>query len=124
MKQTNNNPHKFCFISISGQNYLTEYINISPHDLVLDFSFKNINLLELKNYEPNMIIIDEYFKDAKYTAVINAIKRNFKHVKIYFLSPEYANYNGTNLSIDKQNHHYSNLSLDILNHINTLIKNN
>ena len=71
MNRIKNTPRKFCFISNSEQSYLADYINLSRNDLILDFSFKNINLSELKNYEPNILIIDEYFKLS--CSVVNSI---------------------------------------------------
>jgi hypothetical protein len=123
MNRINNDSRKFCFISNSEQSYLADYINLSANDLVIDFSFNNINLSELKGYEPNMIIIDEYFKDEDYKTIIDSIKMNFKHVKIYFLSPEYSDYNGIIQSINNQNHYFSNFSIEIISHINDLTGN-
>ena len=123
MKTIHHKSLKFCFISNSNQSYLADYINLSRYDFSLDFSFKNINLSELKSYEPNIIVIDEYFKDENYASVIDSIKLNFKHVKIYFLSPEYANYSDIIESVNNKNHYYSNFSVDILDHINSISKN-
>lgn len=116
-------PRKFCFISNSEQSYLTDYINLSRYDLNIDFSFKNLNLLELKIYDPSIIVIDQYFNEEDYKSIINSIKINFKKSKIYFLSPEYADYNGIIQSLNNPNHFYSNFSIDILNHINLIIGN-
>jgi hypothetical protein len=124
MKKIIPNPRKFCFISNTEQSYLTDYINLSRYDLNIDFSFKNLNLLELKIYEPNIIVIDQYFNAEDFSSIINSIKLNFKQAKIYFLSPEYSNYNGVIQSLNNKNHFYSNFSVDILNHINSSTKNN
>ncbi len=124
MNQTNSPAQKFCFISTSEQSYLADYINLARNDSVLDLSFKNINLSELKSYEPNIIILDEYFKDEDYSNIIDSIKKNFRYVKIYFLSPEYANYNGIIQYINHKNHYYSNFSIEIINHINSISGNN
>ena len=119
MKKLTDSSRKFCFISDSEQSYLIDYINLSRDDLNIDFSFKNINLLELKIYDPNIIVIDQYFNEDDFSTIINSIKLNFKQAKIYFLSPEYTNYNGVIQSLNNKNHFYSNFSVDILNHINS-----
>ena len=119
MKNIINTPRKFCFISNAEQSYLIDYINLSRDDINIDFSFKNLNLLELKIYNPSIIVIDQYFNDEDFGAIINSIKLNFKQAKIYFLSPEYVNYNGVIQSLNNKNHFYSNFSIDILNHINS-----
>ena len=119
MKRLNSTFRKFCFISNANQSYLSDYINLSRNDLTQDFSFKELNLSILKAYSPNIIIIDQYFTDDDYSSVINSIKLNFKDVKIYFLSPEYANYNDVIHSLDNKNHFYSSFSVEILNHINS-----
>ncbi|PCJ28359.1 MAG: hypothetical protein COA97_01650 [Flavobacteriales bacterium] len=98
---------------------MVDYINLSRSDVNLDFSFDNLNLLELKIFDPNIIVIDQYFNESDYNSIINSIKLNFKHAKIYFLSPKYANYNGVIQSLNHKNHYYSNFSVDILNHINS-----
>ncbi len=112
-----------CFISNSNHSYLTDYIQLSKNDFSKDFSFKNINLLELKGFNPDIIIIDEYFKDKAYSSIINSIKLNFKHTTIYFLSPEYVNYNRIIQSVNQKNHFYSNFSVDVLKQINTKTNN-
>ncbi|MBL4667684.1 MAG: hypothetical protein JKY30_00260 [Flavobacteriales bacterium] len=122
MNRLTNNSRKFCFISNSDQSYLIDYINLSRSDMNIDFSFENLNLTELKNYAPNIIVIDQYFIDTNFDSIINSIKLNFKQAKIYFLSPEYADYNGIIQSLNNPNHYYSNFSLDILNHINSITR--
>ena len=121
MKRLTDTTRKFCFISKSEQSYLTDYINLSRNDLNKDFSFENINLLGLKIYDPDIIVIDQYFSEESNASLISSIKLNFKKAKIYFLSPEYANYNGVIQSLNNKNHFYSNFSVDILNHINALL---
>ncbi len=123
MKRATNKSRKFCFISNSNQSYLANYINLSPNDFNIDFAFDQLNLTELKSYDPNIIIIDQYFNDNNYSTIIKSIKMNFKNAKIYFLSPEYTNYNGVIQSMDNRNHYYSNFSVDILNHINSFTDN-
>ncbi len=124
MKRITADSRRFCFISNAEQSHLVDYINLSRNDLNIDFSFKNINLTQLKNYDPNVIIIDQYFIDKDYAPLIESIKINFKKAKLYFLSPEYANYNGVIQSMNNKNHFYSNFCVDILNHINSLSRNN
>jgi hypothetical protein len=119
-----NDSRKFCFISHSEQSYLTNYIHLSRNDINKDFSFQNLNLLELKIYDPNIIVIDQYFSTEDFSSIMNSIKLNFKRAKIYFLSPEYSDYNGVIQSVNNKNHFYSNFSVDILNHINSLTDNN
>jgi hypothetical protein len=115
---------KFCFISNANYSYLTEYIHLSLHDFRKDFSFKNINLSDLRSYQPDIIVIDEYFKDNAYASIINSIKLNFKHTTIFLLSPEYANYNSTIQSANKEKHVYSNFCIDVLKQIDNLSRNN
>ncbi len=110
---------KFCFISNSNNSYLVDYIQLSRNDFSKDFSFEKLNLSDLKSLNPDIIIIDEYFKNKAYTSIINSIKLNFKHTTIYFLSPEYTNYNRIIQSVNNRNHFYSNFSVDILNQINS-----
>jgi hypothetical protein len=124
MKRLSKATRKFCFISKSEQSYLTDYINLSRNDLIKDFSFENLNLLGLKIYEPDIIVIDQYFTEDYNTSLISSIKLNFKKAKIYFLSPEYANHIGVIQSLNNKNHFYSNFSVDILNHINALLGDN
>ena len=124
MKKLINSPQRFCFISNAEQSYLTEYIHLIQNDTSLDFSFKNINLTELKTFAPTIIIIDHYFTEKDYSAVINSLKLNFKNAKMYFLSPEYINYNRLIQSKNHSNHYYSNFSKDMLDHINSSIGRN
>tara|TARA_B100000809_G_C15077322_1_gene508335 strand:+ start:633 stop:1022 length:390 start_codon:yes stop_codon:yes gene_type:complete len=124
MNSTSNASRKFCFISNSDQSYLSEYIDLSRFDNNLDFSFENINLNELKEYHPDIIIIDQYFYDKDCSAMIETLKINFKDANIYILSPEYTNYNGVIQSVNNKNHYYSSFSVDIINHINALPKEN
>ena len=124
MKKLTNTSRKFCFISNSDQSYLIDYINLSRDDLSIDFSFKNLNLLELKIFDPSIIVIDQYFNDEDCSSIINSIKINFKQSKIYILSPKYSNYNGVIQSLNNKHHFYSNFSIDILNHINSNSDNN
>jgi hypothetical protein len=119
MKNADTHGLKFCFISNSNHSYLNEYIEISQNDFRKDYSFENLNLLNIKEFNPDVIIIDEYFKNKAYSSIINSIKLNFKHTTIYFLSPEYANYNSIIQSINHKTHFYSNFSIDILKQINT-----
>ncbi|NQX97690.1 MAG: hypothetical protein HRT73_07395 [Flavobacteriales bacterium] len=123
MKRIPNNTRKFCFISNSDQSYLADYVDLSHFDSSLDFSFDNINLTELKNFNPNIIIIDQYFCKKDYSSIIEIVKLNFKKSNIYFFSPEYANYNNVIQSVNNKKHYYSNFSVDILNHINSLTEN-
>jgi hypothetical protein len=115
---------KICFISNSQQSYLTDYIHLSKNDYILYFSFENLNLSELKNYNPDIIIVDEYFKNRNYNSIIKSIKLNFKHIKTYLLSPEYSNYNSTIQSLSNKNHFYSNFNIEVLHKINMLTGNN
>ena len=124
MSTASNSSRKFCFISNSDQSYLSEYIDLSRFDSNLYFSFKNINLNELKEYKPNIIIIDQYFYDEDCTALIETLKINFKEANIYILSPEHTNYNGVVQSKNNKNHYYSSFSVDILNHINAIPEEN
>jgi hypothetical protein len=120
MNTSPNSSRKFCFISNSDQSYLSEYIDLSPFDSNLDFSFENINLNELKEYNPNIIIIDQYFYEKDCTSIIETLKTNFKDANIYVLSPEYTNYNGVIQSENNKKHYHSSFSVDILNHINAI----
>jgi len=122
MNSSSNSSRKFCFISNSDQSYLSEYIDLSHFDSNLDFSFKNLNLRELKEYTPHIIIVDQYFYEEDCTAIIETLKTNFKEANIYILSPEYTNYNGVIQSENNKNHYYSSFSVDILNHINAISK--
>lgn len=124
MIDSSNTSRKFCFISHTNQSYLAEYLDLDQFDTNIDFSFDNINLNELKNYDPNIIIIDQYFCEQDYSTIIESIKNNFKRASIYFLSPEYANYNGVIQSVNNKSHFYSNFSVDILNHINAISRRN
>ena len=116
----NNDTHglKFCFISNSNHSYLTDYIQLSQNDFSKDFSFENLNLSDLRDFNPNIIVIDEYFKSKDYSSIIESIKLNFKHTIIYFLSPEYANYKSIIQSVNHKKHFYSNFSIDVLTQIN------
>ena len=49
------------FISHSNHSYLSEYIKLSDADRSEYNTFENLNLLALRNFNPNIIIIDEYF---------------------------------------------------------------
>lgn len=120
MKRNIKNPHRFCIISNANQSYLSGFIKLTNNDLKLTLSFKKINLALLKNYDPSVIIIDEYFNNEDFSGIIKSIKMNFKYSKIYFLSPEYADYNGVIQSLNHKNHYYSNLNVDILNHFKSL----
>ena len=111
---------KFCFISNANCSYLTEYIHLSLNDFRKDFSFTNLNLYDLRSYQPDIIVIDEYFKDKAHASLINSIKLNFKHTTIFLLSPEYANYNSTIQSANKEKHIYSNFCIDVLKQIDQL----
>lgn len=110
---------KFCFISNSNHSYLTDYIQLSSNDFSKDFSFENLNLSALKKLAPDVIIIDEYFKAKDYKSIIDSIKMNFKYTTIFFLSPEYSDYNRIIQSVNHKNHFYSNFSVDVLKQINT-----
>ena len=107
-----------CFISQSNHGYISDHINLSDHDNRQFFSFEELKLLQLKSFNPDTIIIDEYFKNKSYDSIIYAIKLNFKYTTIYFISPEYANYNSIIQSVNKNNHFYSNFSVDILKNMN------
>jgi hypothetical protein len=72
---------------------------------------------------PDIIIIDEYFKNKSYDEISNAIQLNFKSPTIYFLSPEYANYNRIIQSVNKKNHFYCNFSMDVLKQVNEKLEN-
>jgi DNA-binding NarL/FixJ family response regulator len=124
MTTSSNSSRKFCFISNSDQSYLAEYIDLSRFDSNLDFSFENIDLKQLKEYKPNIIIIDQYFHKKDCTAIIERLKANFKDTNIYILSPEYNKNKGVIQSKNNKNHYYSSFSVDILNHINTISKEN
>ncbi len=119
MKRSNYTPQRFCFVSNTSHSYLIEYVNLFEGDVIKEFSFKNLNLTELKSYAPSIIVIDQYFVDKDYNSIINSIKINFKRAKIYFLSPEFANLNGDVQSSNNKNHFYSNFNEDILNQINS-----
>lgn len=124
MSYTSKKSSKFCFISNSNKSYLTDYIKLTKNDCCLEYSFENVNLSELKDYKPDIIIIDEYFKNKAYNSIIESIKFNFNHTTIYFLSPEYSNYNSIIQSVNSKNHFYSNFSDDALNQINSISGNN
>ena len=111
---------RFCFIGPSPKSYLIEYIHLNRNDRNREYSFENLNLMELRAYDPHVIVIDEYFNDRDYSTIIQSIKRNFKGAKIYLLSPQYAGYQGIFQSLNHKNHYYSNFSIDIINHINSL----
>lgn len=123
MNNENTSALKFCFISNAKNSYLTEYIELSLNDFRMDFSFENLNLSDLKSYQPDIIIVDEYFKDRAYTSLISSIKLNFKHTTIYLLSPEYTNYKGSIQFGDQKNHFYSNFNIDVLKQISKLGRN-
>lgn len=110
----------FCFISCSNQNSLAEYFDLSRFDNNLDFTFDNFNLNELKGFNPDIIVIDQYFCENDCTEIIESLKFNFKAANIYFLSPEYAQYNGIVQPLENESHYYSNFSVDILNHVNAI----
>jgi hypothetical protein len=117
-------PLRFCFISNSGNSGLSKYFNFSNNDTKKEFSFKNLNLLELKGYEPNIIIIDKYFIKKNFNSIINSIILNFKRPKIYFLSPEFQSNNGVKQSLKNKNHFFSNFNEEFIFLINSINKNN
>lgn len=121
MKRLNKTTQRICFIANSDQSYLVEYLNLSRDDVNKNFTFNKLNLSELRNFDPDIIVIDQYFTNQDYTSIINSIKINLEHAKIYFLSPEYANYSGVIQSMNNKNHLYSSFSVDILNHINATL---
>lgn len=123
MNLSSESSRKFCFISCSNQNSLAEYFDLSRFDNNLDFSFENFNLTELKAFNPNIIVIDQYFCENDCSEIIQHLKINFKTANIYFLSPEYANHKGIVQPLKDKNHYYSNFSIDIRNHINTFSEN-
>ena len=124
MKTSSAVSRKFCFISNSNQSYLADYLDLSRFDSNLDYSFDNINLNVLKGFDPDIIVIDQYFYEEDCTSVIETLKVNFENANIYFLSPEYANYNGIIQPLENKSHYHSNFSVDILNHINSISKEN
>ena len=124
MKSAHNDSRKFCFISNSDQSYLADYVDFSRFDKSLDFSFDNINLTELKDFNPDIIIIDQYFYKKDCSLIKEMIKLNFNSAQIYFFSPEYANYNNVIQSVNNKKHFYSNFSVDIIAHINSISNKN
>ncbi|MGB0897367.1 MAG: hypothetical protein ACPGRW_08610 [Flavobacteriaceae bacterium] len=120
MSASSESSRKFCFISCSSQNALAEYFDLTRFDSNLDFTFDNIDLEELKNYNPDIIIIDQYFCEKDCSEILDQLKTKFEHQNIYFLSPEYAQHQGIHQPHSNKKHYYSNFSIDILNHINSI----
>ena len=119
MKRIHKNSRKFCFIGNSEKSYLTEYIKLNIHDIKREFSFNTFNLSELNRFDPDIIIVDQYFINKNCLNVIESVKVNFKNTNVYFLSPEYVKYDRLIQSLNHKNHYYSNLNIDVLNHINS-----
>ena len=110
---------RFCFISNKGKSYLSNLIRFFANDSEIHFSFNQLKLLELKAYNPNIIIIDKYFLSKNHDNLIKSIKLNFKHTSIFVISPEHSNQSNLIQHTNNKKLFSSNLNKDILKHINS-----
>lgn len=116
-----NIPPKIYFISNSGNSSLSEFINSNLYYESFDVSFKQLKLENLEKENPDIIVIDLYFKDNKHDEVINQVLNQFKQKPIYFLSPKDNNFKKVAQVINNQLHFLSNFSGDIINRINNYL---
>lgn len=116
-----NIPPKIYFISNSGNSSLSEFINSNLYYESFDVSFKQLKLENLEKENPDIIVIDLYFKDNKHDEVINQVLHQFKQKPIYFLSPKDSNFKKVAQVINNQLHFLSNFSGDIISKINNYL---
>lgn len=116
-----NIPPKIYFISNSGNSSLSEFINSNLYYESFDVSFKQLKLENLEKENPDIIVIDLYFKDNQHDEVINQVLKQFTHKPIYFLSPKDNNFKKVGQVINNQLHFLSNFSGDIISRINSYL---
>jgi hypothetical protein len=118
------NPVNVAIISLNNSTteYYAQFFNLKQYDNVLHLDKRAFNIEKYKNFQPDIILIDDYFNCDNNEPIINEITTEFKSTPTYYLAPQcvdcFNDYDDENTLFFKDN-----LNESIIEHFNkTLLK--
>lgn len=113
------NPVNVAIVSLNNSTteYYAQFFNLKQYDNILHLDKRSFNIEKVKNFQPEIILIDDYFNCENNEQIINKIARPFNTTHIYYLAPQCVdcinNYNDENERFFKDN-----LNESLIEHFN------
>ncbi|HCQ30060.1 MAG TPA: hypothetical protein DIU39_07225 [Flavobacteriales bacterium] len=84
------NPVNIAIISLNNSTteYYTQFFNLKQYDNILHLDKRSFNIEKFKNFQPEIILIDDYFNCDNNEEIINKIKKEFQTIPTYYLAPQ------------------------------------
>ena len=86
------NPVNIAIISLNNSTteYYTQFFNLKQYDNILHLDKRSFNIEKFKNFQPEIILIDDYFNCDNNEEIINKSTQNWSCSEAAVLSTVYA----------------------------------
>ena len=113
------NPVNVAIISLNNSTteYYAQFFNLKQYDNILHLDKRSFNIEKVKNFQPEIILIDDYFNCDNNQKIIKKVTGTFADTFKYYLAPQcidcFNDYNNENERLFKDN-----LNESLIEHFN------